>query len=709
MEELSRNDLGNCGSIILYGPKRTLFPGEDCVGRVELSLMSRPFLLRGLWIKLTGINNLFDVYQDLNGGGSPLVSASVDLMQSEEDYQNGGLTDVLAGFGELESPEGEELLELKECTYTWPFTLKLPANAPYSHTDKYFETLYTLSCYLDSPAINQTEGILSHNVIVGCIASDSSTPYEVPENILNTTTMCNQSICQSSPDSIFSMVLRSSSRFLRKVIKRKTMANFNRGSNISLAVQSDRPAIFPFERMKCAIPIKATVRFDKVHEKFLEDGEFALFVRILMQTSVRVSEHVPFASSVDSLNIGPASASSSFSKTITTVLWECSRRVNITYASSIEEIFHIPLRIDPMQRESCLSNWPRPNPIEHRRSDAQKCANVFTFTTISPLANVRFFVEIEAKYLRNVLSGFPGFRKSLKIESSLSDIRAELFIHPPINGSSSGWTPTSLVPLTSSCSHRAGPSTPHANIAPVRVVGELLSRGPAALLVDRGSAAPSQEFVTPQRFAQLHQVVAQGIEIVPGPPIYTPAIAYLLSEIEADDNIAVMSPMTPLRIPTHSFIHHNATEDNAEEAKEEEYDVDSLQLESSASRINVEESNLRLHALLNSLPSVNADESVLARLKRCHESRALLSYSISADDLLILLLSCPLISDRENILFLIVHQKCLFIGDDVILLRSEGCIDQCFPLALQKGKLIPFSISVQFCITVSLIFHAQIG
>ena len=59
---------------------------------------------------------------------------------------------------------------------------------------------------------------------------------------------------------------------------------------------------------------------------------------------------------------------------------------------------------------------------------------------------------------------------------------------------------------------RAAPKTPQAVLAPVRVVGELISRGPSAVLVDAGRRA-SRDNPPADRFAPLYPVNMGEVQV----------------------------------------------------------------------------------------------------------------------------------------------------------------------------------------------------
>ena len=95
-----------------------------------------------------------------------------------------------------------------------------------------------------------------------------------------------------------------------------------------------------------------------------------------------------------------------------------------------------------------------------------------------------------------------------------------------MNGSNASNASSSMSGLGLGDLPRAAPKTPQAVLAPVRVVGELISRGPSAVLVDAGRRS-NRENPPADRFAQLFPVNMNDVECLAGHPTFSPALAYI--------------------------------------------------------------------------------------------------------------------------------------------------------------------------------------
>ena len=749
MEEVARADLGGCGRLVLLMDSQDalkgLHPGQDVMGQVTLTLHSRPFLMRGLWCKLSGMSVVMHQEKEV---------ACVDLLQGEEDFQDGGVVEVLAGFGEADHNDQGELLELSEASYTWPWSFKIPLGAPYSHADRHCEVLYSLTCTLDSPAVCRADAQLHHSLVVGCIGPDTIPPYEVPPATLDVlpaeyTLLHGPLLAEYATPSPWGTL----ARLLRRLVGASASPVAPRAA-YKLALTSDRLAVFPFRKTKLTLPISAALSAPSALHKRLCGATVRLTARVLLQTCLRRDAFTAF-SGQDELSAAEADKSKGLwakrrAAAVMEVLWEGTRDAITEPAPpggsderemQLHARYDVPLRIDPTHRQACLSSWPRPSPITHdAAADEAHAACLYGLSCDSPLARLTYWVEVEAWYEPKAPL---GSRPRKPVE--LCRHRAEIFVHPLHHGPPPGQSGEAgdrggRMGASSSSHHgptsprmdrppRPVPPTPHASLAPVRVVGELLSRGPAALLMDRGSSAPNQQFVTPQRFAHLHRVVAGGVELVPGTPAFTPAIAFLLSpearpgsaeghyggagEVEAEASGAAAEPLLPAVVlgPLSRVLGENDAP-GREESKEEPVVSPSAQalrlvspvpsgaMAAAAAFASTPPGQLRpeedraqpqvgadaspaLQALLAALPTQGP---LLSRLQSQTAYHTLPLHSLCASDVQALLLLCLSSADREGVLFLVLQEGCLEPGADVDILAPGGCIDTCFSVNVQKGE-----------------------
>jgi len=647
MEEVSCAELVGFGRLSILASKEPQAQGSYFIGKVCLSLTVRPFLIRGLWVKLSGASVLFS--------SSGLLLASHDLLKDEEDYHCGGVVEVLAGLGETECQETEELLELNDSLYTWPFSFKIPSGAPFSYTDSLAETLYSVVCQLDSPAVSRAEGSLSFSVVVGCeidTSSMSERPQNIPNSVLNVTPRA--------------MDLRTNFYEKLALLCTPVLQRLKRKSTEHITIQSDQPAVFSFDKMRCILPVLVKLQTQHKH--------VSLVAKILLQMKTRLSVHVPFESNDDPGNFWKRGRKSGV-EVHKIVLWESSRKVNAT-SQVIEEVFHIPLRIDPRLRNEYLSNWPKPLQIRHHKSDTQRSACLSTFTLGSPLFELTYLVEVTAQTAaHDSFTSNCFFRRTMEPLDSFCSASAEIFVKPPRAESSSTDAFTSIfLPQSNenSSSLRPAPQTPQANLAPVRVVGEAISRGPAALLVDRGMSATCQPFVTPHRFAQLHQVVAQGVDLLPCSPNFTPTLAYLAVNTQSP------SPQSPVELGYGCDEENEETKEAVDATRSASPTIGSSALAASA-------------PLKGFLQAISPETSIplLAKLQKQASIHMLPARSIDATDAALLLASISSSTDREEALLILHQENCLTLGADIQLLGAGGCIDQCFPLDMQRGKKLP--------------------
>lgn len=151
MEEVGRANIGDNDRMCLLAPTRDFYPGEIVKGVVEISLTTRPLLLRGAWVTLTATNytkpSLTKDENNTTQDHSAVIPIGniVNLLREDEDFHNEGVTETLIGLGESVEVNEGDLLELTAPSYTWPFAFKLPIDAPFSYCDEHVEIAYKLT------------------------------------------------------------------------------------------------------------------------------------------------------------------------------------------------------------------------------------------------------------------------------------------------------------------------------------------------------------------------------------------------------------------------------------------------------------------------------------------------------------------------------------------------------------------------------------
>lgn len=121
--------------------------GQELIGKVEVQLVNT-CLIRGIWIKLVGINKLKLTESK--------ETASETIIITDE---------VFAGFGE-DDEDGGNLLEMQPGTYSWHFCLALPKTCPLSYCDELGEVTYTLTAAFDCPLMPIAISSVSRTIIM---------------------------------------------------------------------------------------------------------------------------------------------------------------------------------------------------------------------------------------------------------------------------------------------------------------------------------------------------------------------------------------------------------------------------------------------------------------------------------------------------------------------------------------------------------------
>ena len=243
-----------------------------------------------------------------------------------------------------------------------------------------------------------------------------------------------------------------------------------------------------------------------------------------------------------------------------TLVWRSERHLTVDTSSDdkIKEIFTMPVAIDPLERKRCLREWPYPESLTHTVDE--NIARLLTFSCEGPLSKVRYVLSCEVMVSRQHQSRRVDHAKFVRLGSCEKEIK----ICPP---QTTRLNSTAML-HSHDCRQRTvkselttGPvgsnqQTPHAKKAPVRVVGEIISRGPAAVLVDRGGRVPISQ-TTPECFAPLRHVSNQNVTCLLDTPVFSPTLAYVdssLPERQIDMNLLE----TPRRVHFSPRVGHGS-------------------------------------------------------------------------------------------------------------------------------------------------------
>jgi hypothetical protein len=544
MEEVGRADLGSVGRMLLHAPTYDLVPGETIRGIVELSLAELPLLVRGVWIKLQGKTNVLNKDGEMN---------TVNLLRDDEEYHNGGITEVFVGFGEIQNSNEVDILELTERSYSWHFVFKLPDECPFSYCDSFTETTYTLTATLDTPSVPLSIGTLCHTLVVGALTHASLETIDTPSTVLG---------YQAQPESA------------RQELEDAQIANAGCSNILSYLFGSPlplpevqmklaQPAIFTFEDSRCTLPIRTLLKNLDRRKKSV-----SITYRIVLKVLTRPNEFIPFdnveteyINDVDLQTQQEQSAKkkknargTSGVKQYITTLWKTEKKIRMASDNSnnkdegFEVPVSIPIIIDTRDRSRHLRDWPVPSQLTHRYDDT---ARLLTFNSNSPLSRVSYSLHTTVSQSKITNRS----DKTNRIISCCSE--SEIVVLPPQCLNDENVVETAYVSETvnlrqkkESTTTAAGAGvgvedlksdsamtvsltpakTPQARIAPIRVVGELISRGPAAVLVDRGLRRP-REVDPNQNFAVLTTICVNGATCITGTPMFSPALAFVCNTV----------------------------------------------------------------------------------------------------------------------------------------------------------------------------------
>lgn len=157
------------GTMDLYGPRHQLCPGQDVAGKVEITLTHKVFV-RGIWVKFSALITSMRMHSDAHDvvEGEKIIK---DLLKGEDDYFQGGVHDVLVGFGEEEGPDENGFVEMEQGTYSWPYYFKIPMFGPLSYCDNLSEVIYSLQAVLDTPMLSRAISQVQAYHIIAIVTS----------------------------------------------------------------------------------------------------------------------------------------------------------------------------------------------------------------------------------------------------------------------------------------------------------------------------------------------------------------------------------------------------------------------------------------------------------------------------------------------------------------------------------------------------------
>jgi hypothetical protein len=237
------------------------------------------------------------------------------------------------------------------------------------------------------------------------------------------------------------------------------------------------------------------------------------------------------------------------------------------------------VKIDPLERNSSLNEWPRPTSINHTSG------SIRNFTTCGPLFDYSVKVLFSAVSVDNPLEyEVDNIISDRNCHQLCSPCSTEIYINAPISTTLTTtcyFTHPDQIPITprvltntnrvinksntktlvgrppnpkDSASNKV--TTPQANLAIPRVNAEPVSQGPAAFLVDRNRHPREDSFTTPSRFAPLYSIGQNAIVLDVGvaaagtptshitPPmatIFQPPLDNDVNEPESNDELILNS------------------------------------------------------------------------------------------------------------------------------------------------------------------------
>jgi len=489
-----------------------------------------------------------------------------------------------------------QLLEVKEGQYSWPFSFKLPCHAPLSMCEQNVEVLYSLTVTLDTPALPASLGQMTHTIVIGTrpLEEEVALPVDVLGNVTSNAGGSDierqqQLQRQQQPQLPRSSAWRCFGRKANEELcsKKKEL--------VELSLLAEEPAAFAFESARHKLALRVLVhenmssnlqRARRVQDEVLAQK---LIVRVVMEVKTRTSTEASFEKADENHEkrsarsrkgvlrfLNPCGggkddvcSSISCSSTNRVLIWERECEMTASEAMEGEEEANsaklarqveveVPLVIDTSCIKKSLREWPRPLPTPHSDHAAAHAVKILAFSSSSPLHQATYFLEAQLGSYSTRAQIYikpPPPPACASPQQQQNEQNAHVILAVP--AMPTGRPPLRAANIAALSSSAAGasneggeerereeqggpgqrqitvPPTPQAVLAPVRVVGELMSRGPAAVLMDRGANATQQVLSTPSRhFAPLYSVNAQAATALIGTPAFSPAMAFLCTSGE---------------------------------------------------------------------------------------------------------------------------------------------------------------------------------
>lgn len=488
-------------------------PGQTICGVLDVTFIQQTFV-RGIWIKFCGMNKLISSVGSSGDSSAVDSNTSVDLLENHDDYHLGGIYDVVLGLGEERRSDYNELLDMQAGDYSFPFSILIPSNLPLTFIDESMEVLYTLNAVLDTPVISKSITQIQYNMILGSIGAIHEL-YQTPCDVLGTQPI--EEMFNMRSNSLFSCLPSS----------------FQNKLTISM---SSGAAVYDFRSSHNNIKIDyklASINTTKL-----------ITIKAELYTEMTI-----YKQSIAALSTSRENNGNKLNKTIKTYkIWEKLIDIpNLNRGIVVEGELTIPIIIDTSTSTSCLLEWPKPAAIPHK--------NFISFcSTSGPLFYRKTKIRISVMKQK----------EHSKYTQICPPYTKEIFVRPPINAadfsipSSPPSSPShaSRIPFcratnsgflvadsTDNAISHSGSSitadtlvmttavvakTPHAVPAKLKVQGQLVSKGPAAVLMDRNLNRMAQ-FNTPRQYVNMYRII-QNPAIVVGTPSDSPALAYLYNE-----------------------------------------------------------------------------------------------------------------------------------------------------------------------------------
>lgn len=743
LEEVGRADLGRAGRLVLLAPSHDCYPGEVIQGVVQLSLHEPPLLLRGVRVKFTGMNRVV-----LPNDGATVHSSQshdgrgvVDLLRDEEHYENGGVTEILVGLGDETNDNREgDLLEFNEEYYGWTFSFKVPENAPMSYCDDHFEVVYSIATMIDSPMVPLVTSVINHSIVVGSlkpiiglthsrgladtfrsgsndVAREDDNNNVVDDQLYSSLDSCSRSlgtqyegagVANALPTIHFlknyfgygsrPVDARDSNRLSLQLLNLAALTFIDVNHEVPVKVRFPKPKSFRYIKVRLSLNIEVVTRHF-THVPFsneaglgkLSDRYIRGFVKKLFKRS---------RDSVDNLYDDSADR-------CRTNIWKSEKTVDVNGHDGapyyMEELFVLPLIIDTATRQRALRAWPQPEPLVN---DVGSQARVQTISITSPLGITRY--KLQCDVIGHTRKKYSLFKRQQRREKTEAKILYTDEIEVPIEAprrtvsdqSTESYDGQTAPHLPKSISRESGHvdsinhdiqrrssktyTTPHAKAAPIRVVGEMMHRGSAAVLVDRGGRVrPSCS--TPECYAPLTRISNHHVACNSSIPSFSPALAYVY------DHTSLNALHTP-HVGTISSHEESSTKDEISHASQDCSPVTTLEPCSSPdSTVTEQDGVFPLNARDNTTQTITHDVMVQKITELRHEYDQIinwLQYALHNKQLCCLenpqhcvdlLVALEGDTAREHLLLWMIRNRLLIEIED-ILFGSDGIIGRCFQL-----------------------------